>query len=157
MSEPESSETHKAADKSSKEWLKEYLTEVYGVNFETQESAKEGFKSSAHHIRFNMIGDDFACRLLSRFNDIDSSPSDGFITVSEINDAMANAKIHMEKKDILLLKLLKRYFYNIKELFPDGGDGISRKDVEVLSRSLSKACTSLRELIEKEYQPELRK
>lgn len=157
MSDTETSETQIAADKSSKEWLREYLTEVYGVNFETQELAREGFKNSANHIRFNMIGDDFACRLLSRFNDIDASPSDGFITIPEINEAMANAKIHMEKKDILLLSLLKRYFFNIKQLYPDGGDGISRKDAEVLSRSLSKACTSLRELIEKEYQPELRK
>ncbi|MBX9570062.1 MAG: hypothetical protein K2X77_14275 [Candidatus Obscuribacterales bacterium] len=148
----ESSNQKKAADKASKEWLRDYLHQIYGVSFESETKMKEDLKKSGQHITNNVIADDFVCRLLSRFNDIDSMPSDGFITITEIENAIAKPQLHLDKKDVLMLQLLRKYFFSIKELSSDGGNGISRKDIEYLSHSLSQACTSLRALIEKEFE-----
>lgn len=148
----QSNDHSKAADKASKEWLRDYLSNVYGVSFESEAKMKEDLKKSGQHITHNVIADDFVCRLTSRFNDIDSSPSDGFITITEIENAIEKPQLHLDKKDVLMLQLLRKYFFSIKELSSDGGNGISRKDIEYLSKSLSQACTSLRALIEREFE-----
>lgn len=148
----ESGNQQKAADKASKEWLRDYLSQIYGVSFENETKMKEDLKKSGQHISQNVIADDFVYRLLARFNDIDSNPSDGVITITEIENAIAKPQLHLDKNDVLMLQLLRKYFFSIKELSSDGGNGVSRKDVEYLSKSLSQACTSLRALIEKEFE-----
>lgn len=140
-----------AADKASKEWLREYLGQIYGINFTDQETVKQGLTAQGTQISNNMIGDEFAYRLMSRFNDLDFSPSDGFITMPEIEEAIVKPKLHFDAKDILMLGLLKKYFAYIKELGPSDNPGISRADCEALSTSLGQACTALRKRIEEEF------
>ncbi len=143
-----------AADKVSKEWLKIYLTHVYGVKFTDQESLRKDLAKSGQQIAASLIADEFTVRLLARFNDLDVSPMDGHISLAEIEQAIQVPKLHFDGKDRIMLQLLKRFQQvnvtagNDKE---PNHDRISRNDLEILSHSLGEACSMLRKRIEDEY------
>ena len=142
--------SQQAADRASKEWLKEYLTQTYGISFADPETMRKDLVEKGTQITNNMIGDEFLYRLMSRFNDLDFSPSDGFITLAEVEDAIVKPKLHFDQKDILLLGLLKKYFNICRELSPDSPLQIGRTDIEALAKSLSVGCTSLKKRIDDE-------
>jgi hypothetical protein len=152
--EPSADKKSESSEKASKEWLKDYLRNVYGVGMQ---GAQKDLAMSGQHYASNVIADEFVFRLLARFNDLDVAPCDGFLSMAEVEFAINNPRLHFDQHDKLMLAITKRYYHQILEVCSeeneeeDHREGLSRKDLEILSTSHGKSCTALRNRLEQEF------
>lgn len=150
-------EQKNTSDKASKEWLKDYLKNVYGVKITGPQSLQKELSESGQHFASSVIADEFVFRLLARFNDLDVAPCDGFISMAELEFAINNPRLYFDEKDKQMLRITKRYFQVISDEcgaeneVDDPHEGLSRHDLEILSTSQSKQCAALRKRLEQEF------
>lgn len=142
-------------EKASKEWLKDYLRNVYGV---AMTGAQQDLARSGQFYASNVIADEFMFRLLARFNDLDVAPCDGFLSMAELNFAINSPRLYFDERDKLMLEITRRYFHLMHEASAEENEeknhpqeGLSRKDLEILAMSQSKACQALRKRLEQEF------
>jgi hypothetical protein len=160
MNEP-SEESRKESEHESKEWLKDYLRKVYGVKMSGAYTIQKELSESGQHIASSLVADEFVFRLLARFNDLDIAPCDGYISMAELEYGINSPRLYFDVEDMLMLKILKRYFQTIKEICAQENDnemsheGISRHDLEILSTSKSKHCAALRKRLKDEFYPKM--
>lgn len=152
-----SSDKDASPDSASKEWLKDYLRKVYGVKITGPKSLQKELSESGQHFASNIIVDEFAFRLLARFNDLDVAPCDGYISMAELQFAINSPRLYFDEKDKHMLEITRRYFHTIHDAcqpeneLDDPHEGLSRHDLEILSTSQSKACANLRKKLEQEF------
>lgn len=142
-----------AADNAVASWIDDYFRHVFGLSVGDCESKDSASRTS---LSAQLAGDDFAARLSARFNDLDIAPRDGVVSYVEIERAIQNPLLHWDQKDLLLVKLLRRYYNLLIELSDDERErvdrGVSRYDVNALTSTIDESCVRIRRKLESEYE-----
>jgi hypothetical protein len=157
MSEASEEIRNDESDGHSKEWLKDYLRRVYGVRMTGSRTIQKELQESGQHEASSLVADEFLFRLLARFNDLDIAPCDGYISMAEVEYGLNSPRLYFDTDDMLMLRIIKRYFQSIREICnrenvsENRHEGISRHDLEIVSTSTSKRCLALRKRLQDEF------
>lgn len=144
-------------DNADKEWLKDYLSRVYGVSISGPRSLQQDLSDSGYSAAARIIAEDFVFRLLARFNDLDLAPCDGFISVAEIEFALNNPRYYFDQEDAHMLRIFKHYYHLILDLAAqESGEaarnrGVSRQDLEIIGCSQNEQIVKLRRKLEEVF------